>query len=392
MSTVNTTEIKDRAGTGGPNFTNGVNFAGSDSGISPHSHTEGSTEPSSPSNGDTWWDSDNSIYKVYMNNEWKDWIGTTAPATIAWGGDRGFHIGGFDNGGSKNQIQYFNITTSGNAQDFGDTNTTYSREGSGLSSGSRIVLSVGNNNSGGSSAGRTNQLEYFASATTGNATNFGTLSALKQNAASSSNGTRGVFASGISSGGSSGVRNEIEYITIANTGNATDFGDLLEAGFARTGVGGATRGLFNSGRTWSNASYLKIEYITIATTGNATAFGETSQTCYYSASASDATRAIIAAGGGFGGTTGSSTMEYVTVDTTGNATDFGDLTNNPVAKSLSGCANATYATFSGGIETTGYTYQNIINRVTVQTTGNATDHGDLATATSDASAAAGNAS
>ena len=53
------TKITDRAGTGAPNFTFGVKFAGSDSGINPHTHTEGATEPSSPNNGDTWWDSDN---------------------------------------------------------------------------------------------------------------------------------------------------------------------------------------------------------------------------------------------------------------------------------------------------------------------------------------------
>ena len=33
------TKITDRAGTGAPNFTFGVNFAGSDSGINPHTHT-----------------------------------------------------------------------------------------------------------------------------------------------------------------------------------------------------------------------------------------------------------------------------------------------------------------------------------------------------------------
>jgi len=395
MSKVEITKITDRTGSGAPNFTNGFNIAGADSGISGFTHTEGSSEPSNPSNGDTWWDSGNDIYKVYMNNAWQDFLGSSAPAAIAWGGDRGFHIGGGDSSSSKNQIQYFDITTSGNAQDFGDINASYSREGSGLSSGSRIVISIGNEHSGASSSGRTNKLEYFASATTGNASSFGTLSALKQDAASSSNGTRGVFAGGVSAGGSSGLRNEIEYITIANTGNAADFGDLLNPSFARSGVGGSTRGLFNSGRLWfqnSPSQLNNIEYITIATTGNATNFGETSQNCYYSAAASDATRAIIAAGGGFGDTVGNSTMEYVTVDTTGNATDFGDLTNNPVAKNLSGCANSTYATFSGGIETTGYTYQNIINRVTVQTAGNATDHGDLATATMDAAAASGNAS
>ena len=86
------TKISDRAGTGAVNFSNGFNVNGSDSGISSFTHTEGANEPSSPSNGDTWWDSDNDIYKVYMNNEWKDWLGTTASSS--WYGARALIIGG----------------------------------------------------------------------------------------------------------------------------------------------------------------------------------------------------------------------------------------------------------------------------------------------------------
>ena len=91
------TKITDRAGTGAPNFTFGVNFAGSDSGISPHTHTVSASEPGSPNNGDTWWDSDNDIYKVYMDSKWKDWLGTTV-APFSWGGDRGVFAGGYASG------------------------------------------------------------------------------------------------------------------------------------------------------------------------------------------------------------------------------------------------------------------------------------------------------
>ena len=64
-------KITDRAGTGGPNFTNGFNINGSDSGISAFVHTSGTTEPSNPSNGDTWWKTDDESYHVYMNNAWQ---------------------------------------------------------------------------------------------------------------------------------------------------------------------------------------------------------------------------------------------------------------------------------------------------------------------------------
>ena len=100
-------KITDRAGTGAPDFTNGFNVAGSDSGISPHAHTESANEPSSPSNGDAWWDSDNDIYKVYMNNEWKDWLGTTAPS-ITWFGDRAI-IWNASSGASSNLWKQYRI-------------------------------------------------------------------------------------------------------------------------------------------------------------------------------------------------------------------------------------------------------------------------------------------
>ena len=41
---------------------------------------------------------------------------------------------------------------------------------------------------------------------------------------SAANDTRATFIGGFES---PGYRNEIDYVTIANTGNATDFGDLV---------------------------------------------------------------------------------------------------------------------------------------------------------------------
>jgi len=75
MSTLEVKKITDRVGTGKPNFSLGLNVSGSDSGISPPTRTEGNTEPSTPANGDTWYDTDNNTYDVYMNDEWQRFIG-----------------------------------------------------------------------------------------------------------------------------------------------------------------------------------------------------------------------------------------------------------------------------------------------------------------------------
>ena len=65
----------------------------------------------------------------------------------------------------------------------------------------------------------------------------------------------------------------MDYVTIASTGNATDFGDLTQA---RAGIGGnsnSLRAVFLSGEA---PSYVNtIDYVTITSTGNATDFGDT---------------------------------------------------------------------------------------------------------------------
>ena len=50
---------------------------------------------------------------------------------------------------------------------------------------------------------------------------------------STSNGSRGIFA-----GGQNPQKNEIDYITIATAGNATDFGDLTVAKSQTTACSG----------------------------------------------------------------------------------------------------------------------------------------------------------
>ena len=104
---------------------------------------------------------------------------------------------------------------------------------------------------------------------------------------------------------------------------------------------------------------------------------ETLVTRHGIAATSDATRSI-AAGGIQPWPSGGNYIEYVTTQTTGDATDFGDLT---VGRDMGGNAAAsdgTYAVFiMGGTSSNPYT-SNVLDYVTIQTTGNATDFGDSA--------------
>jgi hypothetical protein len=83
----------------------------------------------------------------------------------------------------------------------------------------------GGDNSLAGGPGRTNTVHYITIATTGNSTDFGDLSQTKTALTAAASSTRATFA-----GGSDGSNtNVIDYFTIASTGNATDFGDLVLA-------------------------------------------------------------------------------------------------------------------------------------------------------------------
>ena len=83
MSELSVTKITDRVGTGKVNFSQGFKVAGTlDTTLAP-TRTEGNTEPATPANGDTWYDTDNDTYDVYINDEWKLFLGAGGGA-VSW--------------------------------------------------------------------------------------------------------------------------------------------------------------------------------------------------------------------------------------------------------------------------------------------------------------------
>ena len=218
--------------------------------------------------------------------------------------------------------------------------------------------------------GPTNIIDYVTFATPGNAIDFGDLTTTRGFFASLSNGLRGVWGGGVTYG------NVIDYVTIATPGNATDFGDLTIARRCSSGISNATRGLFaGSGNSSSNNNV--IDYITIASAGNAIDFGNLSVGRGGNASSAGTendTRGIIA-GGVMWDNTAMNTIDYVTIATTGNATDFGDLTRT--AYGVQGCSSGTRGVFGGGNLINSGQTTNILDYITIATTGNAIDFGDL---------------
>jgi len=308
---------------------------------------------------------------------------TTTPAT--WNrnyvGTRALWASGYNGSTWSNVIDYITIDTTGNATDFGDLTVSRSSPRA-VSNGNRGIFGGGE-----ASGSYNNQIDYVTIATTGNATDFGDLTEARKGGTATSSDTRGCFAGGEKSGGTN-RSNVIDYITMATLGNATDFGDLtIEISAACSAdISDNSRGILVTGGNYGETFSNRIDYITIATTGNASDFGDLTVGRDNSGGATNKTRGIIGGGKTGSGSSYTNTIDYITIATTGNATDFGDLTE--ARQTAGGAGSTTKGIFGGGINTSS-AFVNTIDYVTIDTTGNATDFGDLTearnsnTATSD---------
>jgi hypothetical protein len=235
--------------------------------------------------------------------------------------------------------------------------------------GTRGLWAGGNNPAlfGGAYNG-TNTIDYVTISTTGNAIDFGDMIVQRYNISSASSNTRGLFAAGFLNPTATNV---IDFITISSTGNAADFGDLTVAREAPSACSSSTRGIFGgSGNV--------IDYVTIASLGDAKDFGDLTRGNSQLASCSSSTRGIFAGGGG-----GVNTIDFITISSTGNAADFGDLTISRFT--LGGCSNSIRGIFGGGLAPSPApnTLTNVIDYITIASTGNAVDFGDLSSVKSD---------
>ena len=384
MSELKVDTVVNLAGTGKPNFENGVTINGAaTSTLNLNQYTASSSEPSNPDNGALWWDTANEKTFIYAEGEWKETIAIAAG--ITWGGARAVFNYGSSSNDVSNGFDYITIASTGNATDFGNMNHTSTRSRCAtVSSTSRGVFGGGAHN--------TSTMEYITPSTLGNGTSFGNLSGngtATTDASGCGNGTRGLFSGGLKDGSSSSNRtNVIDYITIATTGNSTDFGDLLSATSNHGGASDSTRGVWAGGAP-SNSNV--ISYVTIASTGNATDFGDITAGRAGVSGTSDATRCLFA-GGINPWPSGGNIIEYITTQTTGNGTDFGDLTVGRDMGGNSAASDGTYAVFiMGGTSSNPYT-SNVLDYVTIQTAGNATDFGDSAAQAEKGGAVAGAAS
>ena len=291
------------------------------------------------------------------------------------GGDVGMFSGG---SGDSDSIQTINISSTGNAQQFGNLALSRRQFAGGFSNKTRSLTANGYMSA--PSTGYPAVIEYVEFATKGNSADFGDTSAGSETGGAFANNTRGVFALGVVS---PAVVNTVEYVTISTIGNATDFGNLTVARHGPAGLSSNTRGLIGGGATPSLSDV--IDYVTISTVGDFTDFGNLSVARSQSAGANSTVRGVF--GGGASPTTSSNinTIDYITIATTGNASDFGDLVTARRGLHGSVASNTIKGTFAGG-QTPSNTDE--IDQITIASTANATDFGDLIVANNNVAAAA----
>ena len=208
-------------------------------------------------------------------------------------------------------------------------------------------------------------IDYVTISTTGNAIFFGDLTQLISTTGATASSTRGLRYGGFLGGG--GSTNQIDYITISSTGDAKDFGDVTYNSVQSSiGLSNGTRAIFGGG--WA-PSRNEISYVTIASTGDTNDFGDLTQSRANSGTVASSTRGIWASGGLSTPAPGATNViDYITISTTGNAVDFGDTITTSYA---SGCSNSTRGLISWSSDGS-----NSIEFITIASTGNAQDFGD----------------
>jgi len=208
---------------------------------------------------------------------------------------------------------------------------------------------------------------------TGNAQSFGSLISSKNNLRGGSSSTRGLSAHS-----SSDTVNTIEFITIATQSNSTDFGDM--SGTSSSGATGSneTRAVFWIGTVPSTGN--TIDFATIATTGNTSDFGDMTVGVRHIDSMNSSTRCVIPGGWKTSPDSNTNVIQYITFATTGNAQDFGDVDYTNGMRASGGFSSPTRGVFAGGADSPSNSAVNIIHFVTLASTGNSTDFGDISAA------------
>jgi len=285
------------------------------------------------------------------------------------GGARGIIAGGGIYPAETVTIQFITIPTAGNSIDFGDL--TQAREGvGGMSNTTRAVFSQGGNYGN----PNYNNIDFITIPSTGDATDFGDANdSAREVTSAGSNHTRGLTAGGYNDDSGSNL-DRIGAITFSTTGNALDFGNLVNgvrepfAGIISTGIRG-----FNCGGV-SPSFTETINMITIPTFGDAVDFGDLIQVGRQGGAVGNSTRGFLLGNSG-PSDTHTTEIQKLNLITGGNAVETGDCV---ITRSQTGVSDPTRGVTCGGSTPTA---TNTIEYISLSTEGDSVDFGDLTEAT-----------
>ena len=262
--------------------------------------------------------------------------------------------------GTFTNLNYIEIATKANAQEFGDLSYGNAYRGA-FASSTRGVIMNGQNDQ---------TTDYTTISSKGGGNDFGEITSEHMGGAAFNSSTLG-FRAGGSDGGVH--TDEIVGMVIAHTGSFYDFGDLLGAGTYMNGASSPTRAIiFGEATPSSPVTNNTIQYLTMTSRGNAKDFGDLIEARKYADCASNTTRAL-AAGGQATPSANTNSIEYVTIATTGNGINFGDLTSATALGKSGSVSTATRGCFAGFHPAE----LKKIDYVTIASTGNSVDFGDI---------------
>ena len=283
------------------------------------------------------------------------------------GGTRALMIGGFSPGGSDT-INFVNVATEGTALDFGNLSRSAGYCGA-MGGRTRGVIPLQYQMT--PSEATTNIIEFLTILTEGNTQDFGDMATSTYGRASASNDVRGIISGG------EATEDAMEFITLASLGNGSSFGDLTQGRREPQSTADPTRMVTAGGYASPSTGtrYNIIDFVTIATTGNAQDFGDLTVTRWKPAACADATRGVFAGGGT---PSNLNVIDFITIQSTGDATDFGDLvlTSN---RGSAGSDSIRGVIFTGFSDTGSHTAN--IDSIIIQTTGSAKRFGETTTDT-----------
>ena len=310
--------------------------------------------------------------EFYNGNEWRQFTYISDIQNSPSSRGRAVIYQGYQPSYYPDMIDFLQITTRGNTQYFGDQNGSDARDRHGCGSEIRGVFG-GGITPGGS---RLASIEYVTIQSEGNGIDFGDLTQGQGHGATCSSSTRGLFGNGYQPS----LNNTVNYVEIQTLGNALDFGDLLIA----TGYGSAgsspTRGIYCGGEDSNSLASDRTEFFTFSSKGNGTDFGGLTNG-RFRPTGCGAHLSVFT----FGSSAGNS-GQIVGIDQTnsislGNSVNFGDLAYDHAMGFAAG--NNTRVVVGGGQGggTSPAFQQNNIQFITIATSGNSQDFGEMSIAT-----------